>query len=64
MSRNPVEPARDGAARLAHAVRRARGSRMRLRVGMNTDRALEELCQQFSVTRECIRSGTFILLNG
>jgi RNA polymerase primary sigma factor len=28
---------------------------MRLDIGMNTDRTLEEVGQQFSVTRECIR---------
>jgi DNA-directed RNA polymerase sigma subunit (sigma70/sigma32) len=34
---------------------RERVLRMRFRTGMNTDHALEEVGQRFSVTRECIR---------
>ena len=54
--RDPVEPARDddAGARLAHATRR-RVLRMRFGIGMNTDHTLEEVGQQFSVTRERIR---------
>ncbi len=54
--RDPVEPARDddAGAGVAHAARGAR-ARMRFGIGMNTDHTLEEVGQQFSVTRERIR---------
>ena len=44
----------DTGARLADAARGAR-PRMRFGIGMNTDHTLEEVGQQFSVTRERIR---------
>ena len=54
--RHSVELARDhdARARLPHAARGAR-LRMRFGIGMNTDHTLEEVGQQFSVTRERIR---------
>ena len=43
----------DGAK--CHAPREERVLRMRFGIGMNTDHTLEEVGQQFSVTRERIR---------
>ena len=53
---DPGQSARDDDARagLADAARGAR-ARMRFGIGMNTDHTLEEVGQQFSVTRERIR---------
>jgi RNA polymerase primary sigma factor len=39
------------------ATRQERVLRMRYGIGMNTDRTLEEVGQQFSVTRERIAEG-------
>jgi DNA-directed RNA polymerase sigma subunit (sigma70/sigma32) len=51
---DPVEPARDHDARTG-TPREERIVRMRFGLGMNTDHTLEEVGQQFSVTRERIR---------
>jgi len=53
---DPVEPARDHERVLASlAPREERVLRMRFGIGMNTDNTLEEVGQQFSLTRERIR---------
>ena len=55
--RDPVEPARDHDARMLASLtpREERIVRMRFGLGMNSDHTLEEVGQQFSVTRERIR---------
>ena len=54
--RDPVESARDHHARAGQLTpREERVLRMRFGIGMNTDHTLEEVGQQFCVTRERIR---------
>ena len=55
--RSSQQPARNHHADsgVAHAARRARAAHALLGIGMNTDHTLEEVGQQFSVTRERIR---------
>ena len=55
--RDPVQPQGDGDPRAGVSLtpREERVLRMRFGIGMNTDHTLEEVGQQFSVTRERIR---------
>ena len=56
-SRHPFEPASETTTRVLASLtpREERVLRMRFGIGMNTDHTLEEVGQQFSVTRERIR---------